>query len=155
MVTGVRCDADMRIVVEAFQNRRFIAHCHIQRAGKLDIAFLARIHAALENDVADQFIVSNAQTFDDSSPVFAFGMNYRQFDFGEPEHRYSRPLSSPASTISAARNTARALFCVSIHSLSGTESATMPAPACTYSVLSLTTAVRSAIARSMSPLKPR
>src|SRR3990167_634564 len=46
----------------------------------------------------------------------------------------SKPLSSPASTISAARSTARALFCVSIHSLSCTESATMPAPAFTYSM---------------------
>ena len=38
--------------------------------------------------------------------------------------------SSPCCTISAARSTARALFRVSVHSDSGTESWTMPAPAC-------------------------
>jgi hypothetical protein len=42
---------------------------------------------------------------------------------------YSTLLSNPASAISAARNKALALFCVSIHSLFGTESATIPAPA--------------------------
>ena len=40
-------------------------------------------------------------------------------------------LFGAASAISAARKRARALFCVSCHSLSGTESCTMPAPACT------------------------
>ncbi len=39
--------------------------------------------------------------------------------------------SSPCCTMSAARSTARALFCVSVHSDAGTESWTMPAPACT------------------------
>ena len=42
---------------------------------------------------------------------------------------YSMVGSNPAWTSSAARSTARALFWVSIHSFSGTESATMPAPA--------------------------
>ena len=52
-----------------------------------------------------------------------------------PRGRASRSpqfsASSPCCTMSAARSTARALFCVSIHSDSGTESWTMPAPACT------------------------
>ena len=39
--------------------------------------------------------------------------------------------SRPSCTISAARSTALALFCVSCHSDSGTESWTMPAPTCT------------------------
>ena len=47
--------------------------------------------------------------------------------------RGATPLygSNPRSAISAARMTARALFSVSCHSLSGTESATTPAPAAT------------------------
>src|SRR5262245_9331707 len=59
--------------------------------------------------------------------------------------------SSPALAISAARSSARALMFVSFHSLSGTESATMPAAACACSMPSFNTAVRIAIARSMSP----
>ena len=59
--------------------------------------------------------------------------------------------SSPSSTSSEARSSARALASVSRHSSSGTESATTPAAACTYSVPSLTMAVRIAIATSMSP----
>ena len=49
----------------------------------------------------------------------------------------------------------RALCCVSSHSERGSESATIPAAACTFKRRSLTTAVRIAIATSMSPLKPR
>ena len=60
-----------------------------------------------------------------------------------------------ASASSAARSRARALCWVSIHSERGSESATMPAAACTCSLRSLTTAVRMAMATSMSPLKPR
>jgi Transposase domain (DUF772) len=52
---------------------------------------------------------------------------------------------------SAARNSALALFTHSCCSAFGLESATMPAPACTYMVPSLTSAVRSTIAVSMSP----
>src|SRR5574343_868689 len=59
--------------------------------------------------------------------------------------------SSPSSTNSLARSRARALCSVSRHSISGTESATTPAAACTYNVWSLMTAVRIAIATSMSP----
>ena len=61
----------------------------------------------------------------------------------------------PSSTSSAARISARALASVSFHSSSGTESATTPAAACTYSVPSLTMPVRMAIATSMSPAKLR
>ncbi len=42
-----------------------------------------------------------------------------------------RAHSSPSSTSSAARISARALCSVSFHSISGTESATTPAAACT------------------------
>src|SRR6266487_6705458 len=63
--------------------------------------------------------------------------------------------SIPLEAISAARSTARALARVSCNSLSGTESATIPAPACTCIWPSFTTAVRIAIARSISPLNPR
>src|SRR6184192_1257831 len=59
--------------------------------------------------------------------------------------------SSPSSTSSLARSSARAFASVSFHSSSGTESATMPAAAWTYSVWSLTMPVRIAMARSMSP----
>src|SRR5882672_1294776 len=64
-------------------------------------------------------------------------------------------VSRPFATISAARNTALALACVSRHSFSGTESATIPAPAWTCMRPALIKAVRIAMARSMSPLKPR
>src|SRR5882724_11848003 len=69
-------------------------------------------------------------------------------------HDPSRP-SMPPIAISAARSTARALARVSCHSLSGTESATIPAPACTCIWPPFTTAVRIAMAKSMSPLNPR
>src|SRR5258707_3072957 len=67
---------------------------------------------------------------------------------------HARP-SIPLKAISAARSTARALARVSCNSLSGTESATIPAPAWTCIWPSFTTAVRIAMARSISPLKPR
>jgi hypothetical protein len=55
-------------------------------------------------------------------------------------------------------SSARALFSVSAHSLSGTESCTMPAPACTDAIPPATTQVRMVIARSMrvspAPMKP-
>ncbi len=58
----------------------------------------------------------------------------------QPDHSQPQPAlpvkqktlhSSPSSTSSAARSSARALASVSSHSVSGTESATMPAAACT------------------------
>src|SRR5262249_31992482 len=55
----------------------------------------------------------------------------------------------------AAFRSARVLCFVPCHSESGSESATMPAAACTCSRASFSTAVRMAIATSMSPLKPR
>src|SRR5438477_552513 len=64
-------------------------------------------------------------------------------------------LSIPLKTISAARSTARAFARVSCNSLPGTESATIPAPACTCIWPPFTTAVRIAMARSISPLNPR
>src|SRR3989442_5194112 len=69
------------------------------------------------------------------------------------DHAASATLSVDAS--SAALRMARALCWVSSHSECGSESATMPAAACTCSLPSFTTAVRIAIATSMSPLKPR
>ena len=61
----------------------------------------------------------------------------------------------PRSAIATARNSARPLFSVSCHSISGTESATMPAPHCTCSWPSLITAVRMAMAVSMLPCQDR
>src|SRR4029077_19415790 len=63
-------------------------------------------------------------------------------------------VASPVAT-SAARISARPLCRVSSYSACGSESATMPAAACTCSVPSFTTPVRMAMARSMSPLNPR
>ncbi len=53
--------------------------------------------------------------------------------------------------MAAALNMARALFMVSLYSSRGTESATTPPPAWMCRVASLMTAVRIAIAVSMSP----
>ena len=50
-----------------------------------------------------------------------------------------------------ARNSARPLFIVSSHSFCGSESCTMPAPACTCRRPSWMTAVRMAMAVSASP----
>ena len=72
-------------------------------------------------------------------------VDHQEFDFFRHDH------SKPSSTNSLARSKARALCSVSRHSISGTESATTPAAACTYSVWSLMTAVRMAMATSMSP----
>src|SRR5690554_3183548 len=57
------------------------------------------------------------------------------------------------TTISTARKIARALFMVSFHSSAGTESATMPPPACTYNLPFLMTAVRIAMAVSILPFQ--
>ena len=61
----------------------------------------------------------------------------------------------PASAMATARKMARPLFMVSFHSRSGTESATMPAPAWMWSCRSLMTAVRMAMAVSMLPFQDR
>src|SRR5256885_1590311 len=53
---------------------------------------------------------------------------------------------------SAARNSAFALLTHSCCSNAGSESATMPAPACTYITPSFTNAVRSTMQVSISPL---
>ena len=64
--------------------------------------------------------------------------NQSRGDIAAPSFRFAYSNRQPARpqvcSISAARTIARALFCVSVHSLSGTESATMPAPACTNRV---------------------
>src|SRR5450756_912339 len=56
--------SEVWIVLEARQDRRFIAHRHVQCVGEQDRVRFARIHTALENDVADQFIVSDTQTLE-------------------------------------------------------------------------------------------
>jgi hypothetical protein len=61
----------------------------------------------------------------------------------------------PRAASATARNNARPLFIVSSHSLAGSESWTIPAPACTCSLPSWITAVRIAIAVSASPCQPR
>src|SRR5258708_4589162 len=66
-----------------------------------------------------------------------------------------KSLSRPSCTCSAARSTARALFSVSCHSDSGTESATTPAAACTYKLPLWLRPVRIAMARSISPVNDR
>lgn len=64
----------------------------------------------------------------------------------EPWRRFAAPT---------ARSTAAALLRHSLSSSSGTESATTPAPACTYAVPSRSSAVRMAMAVSESPAKSR
>src|SRR5690606_5322269 len=61
---------------------------------------------------------------------------------------------NPFAAVATARNSARPLFMVSSHSFAGSESCTMPAPACTCSLPSWITAVRIAIAVSASPCQP-
>src|SRR6202008_3233624 len=71
------------------------------------------------------------------------------------QQHFQNSPSRPSCTCPAAPSTARALFSVSCHSISGIESATMPAAACTYSMPSLITPVRIAIATCISPPKER
>ena len=66
------------------------------------------------------------------------------------EGRGYKPLAARAT----ARNRARPLFMVSSHSAAGSESCTMPAPACTCRRPSWITAVRMAMAVSVSPCQP-
>src|SRR5690606_20735943 len=70
------------------------------------------------------------------------------------DHGATSPTRSPGSTIAAARKMALALFMVSFHSRAGTLSATIPPPAWTWSLPSLITAVRMAMAVSMLPFQP-
>jgi hypothetical protein len=67
--------------------------------------------------------------------------------------RIDGPGQSCVSAISSARSSPIALLTVSSRSRSGTLSATMPAPACRYTVCPLSTSVRKAMQVSMLPLK--
>src|SRR5674476_190519 len=111
MVAGVWRDSDMRIVLEARQDRLFIAHRHVQCVGEQDRVRFARIHTALENDVADQFIVSDTQTLENRSPDFAFGMSQREFDFGKPEHNATVPNRCPTQPAPSPLRAARRAPC--------------------------------------------
>src|SRR5947209_1092614 len=75
---------------------------------------------------------------------------------GFPVHDLARMHDLAAESLADRLMTeAHALARVSCNSLSGTGSATIPAPACTCIWPPFTTAVRIAIARSISPLNPR
>ena len=87
-----------------------------------------------------------AQVLNDVVSKAVVVVDHQQSDFARHDGH-----SSPSSTSSLARSSARALASVSRHSSSGTESATTPAAACTYRVWSLMMPVRIAIATSMSP----
>lgn len=77
----------MGVIAEARQHRCFIAQCYIQSVGIQDCVLFARIHAALEHDVADQLIGGYTKSFDDRSFDVIVVMVERQFDFGEAEHK--------------------------------------------------------------------
>src|SRR3990172_3304347 len=84
--------------------------------------------------------------------IECFVVNYARLDLQfrqDQRQRVARAAKRTAS--SAALNRARALFTHSACSRSGTESATMPAPACTYIVPSFTTEVLSTMQLSISP----
>src|SRR6202034_4804819 len=66
----------------------------------------------------------------------------------------SRP-TPPLCAISSAFSTARALFADSSYSRSGTESATIPAPACTYARPFFATKVRRPMHESRLPEQSR
>src|SRR5690606_39938831 len=70
-------------------------------------------------------------------------------------HRRAAAGSVRAAATWIARTTAAALLRVSTYSVSGSESATRPAPACTVARPSATTAVPIAIAASMSPARSK
>ena len=67
----------------------------------------------------------------------------------------SAPGVRSVAAVATADSTARALFNVSVSSASGSESATIPPPACTKATPSRTSAVRMAIAVSAFPAKSR
>lgn len=69
--------------------------------------------------------------------------------------RLAPSYSTLCSASATARNIARRLLMVSSHSSAGTESATIPPPACTWSSPFLITAVRMAMAVSMLPFHAR
>ena len=75
-------------------------------------------------------------------------------DHDDPWHR--RPYQSlSAAATSMARKSAAALFWVSSYSAAGTESATIPAPACTWAIPSWQTTVRIVMQVSRLPSQPR
>src|SRR5690606_33458452 len=81
------------------------------------------------------------------------GNRTQPFDIGPERGRGSVVLHywSPPAACATARNSALPLFNVSSHSITGSESWTMPAPACTCSLPPWMTAVRMAMAMSASP----
>ena len=81
----------------------------------------------------------------------------RKYTPSNPKWKISNPRLNqrPFSASSKARRTARALFWHSSCSRAGTESATMPAPACKYAVLSLMSTVRMTMQELRLPEKSR
>ena len=79
--------------------------------------------------------------------------------YGDSTHVLHYPLPAQQAprrfAVCTARRTAAALFRHSVSSATGSESATMPAPAWTYAVPSRSRAVRMAMAVSESPAKSR
>ena len=74
MVAGVRRKFYMRVVLEAFENRRLVAQPDVQRVGEENVALLARIHAAPKDAVAQQVVCGNAQPLDDGATDVALGV---------------------------------------------------------------------------------
>jgi hypothetical protein len=126
-----------RLPVRAFvQTSNLSANCPL-------FAAIAASSVAMPNPVG----TSNVRSYSKSMP--------RQ---GNPARRQRRTLMNggykPPAACATARNSARPLLIVSSHSLTGSESWTMPAPACTCSRPSWITAVRIAMAVSASPFQP-
>ncbi len=69
--------------------------------------------------------------------------------------RFTAPPLATVAAICTARTAAAALSRDSAYSAASTESATMPAPACTLARPSRISAVRIVIAMSMSPAKSK
>jgi hypothetical protein len=126
-----------RLPVRAFvQTSNLSANCPL-------FAAIAASSVAMPNPVG----TSNVRSYSKSMP--------RQ---GNPARRQRRTSMNggykPPAACATARNSARPLLIVSSHSLTGSESWTMPAPACTCSRPSWITAVRIAMAVSASPFQP-
>ena len=66
VIGGVRCETDLAVLRETFEQRRLVGDLHLDDADEEDAGvFLARVVAAFEQRVFEQLRIADLQAFDD------------------------------------------------------------------------------------------
>ncbi|MNZ81480.1 hypothetical protein D3C78_1001490 [compost metagenome] len=87
LVAHVRAGADLPVVGELGQQRRFVAHADVQGVDEQQLAgLLARVVAALEQAEVEQLGVGDAQALHDGGAQLFVAVVEGQFEFGDAQH---------------------------------------------------------------------